>query len=82
MVIAFNIFYLAGCLVMASNVGNISRIFYLALRKTWDQMSDSSLNRGARMTVFIGQLPFWLFRLFFLVAGLAGGFAMLVTKGL
>jgi hypothetical protein len=78
MVLAFDLFYLLACALMATNIGGISRRIYDALRKTWDQMATGSFNQIARLSMIIGQLPFWAFRIFFLLALTVGGIAMLL----
>jgi hypothetical protein len=72
----FYAFYAAGCALMATNLWGVSERIHWAFRRTWDQMSNNAFNRTARFNLWIGALPFIVWRLFFAAALVAGIWGM------
>jgi hypothetical protein len=75
--VVFFILFFAACLLMVTNVWGLSHRFHRALEMTWDQLSESTTGRLSRLTVILGALPFWFFRLFFLVVLIAGAVSLI-----
>jgi hypothetical protein len=79
LIYAFDASYAAGCALMASNAWGFSERVHLAFRRTWVQMGNNAFNKTARLNLWMGALPFIVWRLFF-AAALVGGICVMATS--
>jgi hypothetical protein len=61
------------------NIWVLSHWIHRALGVTWDQLGESTVGKFSRPSVLLGALPFWFFRLFFLVLLVVGAVSLIVT---
>jgi hypothetical protein len=77
--IAFDIFVVGAGLFLGLNVCNFAYKAHSIMGMAWRRMDDGTFNRGARLPLVLGTLPFSVFRIFFLVACVGGGIVALVA---
>lgn len=72
---------IAAGIVLVTNVGNLCRLYYEALKKTYGQMGEGAVNRISRLSMLPTRLSFMKFRVLTGGVLIIGG-AILLVSGL